>query len=136
MSARALYSLITGILPVWDDDSVCSNNISKEGKSGRNNEGKSSKAYSLKDKKTTANQAYSLWPNPNNGNMTIVQNIANSNPVKIEILNSEGQRIYQNDIIFNGSYNINVPDILPGLYIIHLRELNGSEFLIKFIVKN
>ena len=105
-------------------------------------EGKSCDIGSRRANKTVAKsmtndkQQYSLYPNPNNGNITIMQDIADSKPVMAEVLNSVGESIFKENLNFaTRTTNIKVINALPGFYLMHLIDSKGRVFTIKFNIK-
>ena len=81
------------------------------------------------------NQAYNLLPNPNNGNFSIQQLVADERPVDIEICNAVGQSLYKTNIVFkNGRTDINSRNLAPGTYLLKMKEKAGKHHIIKFTV--
>jgi hypothetical protein len=85
----------------------------------------------------SANQAYTLYPNPNNGNITLQQQVMDVNPVEVEVLNSLGQRMLKKQLLFTGGVSpLNLQNLTPGLYVIMLRDFAGQSYTLKFIVNS
>lgn len=127
--ARALYCIVFKA-PMLFDDGVC--NAGLEGKPGRSSTTSVSPnpaSYLL------SQQAYSLAPNPNNGNMTLMQKIRDEQPVRVEVLNMPGQVIYKGSLLFNGNMApLNLQGLCPGLYLVQLRDSAGNSFVLKFVM--
>jgi len=72
-------------------------------------------------------QEYNLYPNPSNGNLTITQAIDNDAPVKVEIYNMLGLRVYIGVLQFSGgNANINVGNVASGIYHVLLSDDSGD----------
>jgi hypothetical protein len=81
-------------------------------------------------------QGYSLHPNPNNGNLTITQKIADNSPVKVQVWNATGVVVYNKNGFFeNGKMQVHLPNSLPGLYLLQLTDNFGNSFIRKFVVQ-
>jgi len=129
--ARSLYSLVYDTLPMWDDDSLCV--AVGAGRPTRHvtNNGTMPPIETLAARK----QAYSLYPNPNIGSMTITQNVPTNWPVNAEIWDGEGKCIYRTQLNFvGGKAQLNKTDIVPGIYLLQLLDANGVSYSAKFIV--
>lgn len=80
-----------------------------------------------------------LYPNPNKGDFKIDNidfNLFNSKHIKISVLDINGRKLFENEIISddNNSYNVNLQNSLPlGVYFVRLSSDNHVETL-KFIV--
>ncbi len=80
-------------------------------------------------------QQYKLHPNPNNGNFILQQLVADHDPVEIEIFDVVGRSIYKNVLTFSSAtQNIGIPDKVPGLYVLNLRDSKGRSFKFKFVI--
>ncbi|HYD22629.1 MAG TPA: T9SS type A sorting domain-containing protein [Flavipsychrobacter sp.] len=80
-------------------------------------------------------QQYNLLPNPNNGNFSISQLLADEAPVKTEIWNALGAKIYGGKLDFrNKKAAIKLNDIPPGSYLLKLNDSKGNCYTIKFTV--
>ncbi len=129
-AARALYTVVYNDPEVWDDDSLCgyTYNGDNGGKGGRKTQHNSVLAID-------STQAYSLYPNPNNGNMVLVQQLIDEQPVNIKVLNAEGQTVYSSEQLFMQRKSpMNLHSLSPGLYMIVLSDMQGKSYTLKFIV--
>lgn len=84
---------------------------------------------------TSAAPTIQFFPNPSKGMASIILNYANSTPVKLSILNSMGEEVYQQDLGTVKEYKLDI-DLLNkpnGFYIIKVKTNNESESL-KFIL--
>lgn len=80
-------------------------------------------------------QLYSLFPNPSNGNIQLQQLVTDNNPVRAEVWNEQGQRILQRTLQFtNGRSGLNLKGVIPGIYLLQLRDNAGRNYLLKFTV--
>jgi hypothetical protein len=132
--ARALYTMLYDDPRVWDDEMACGySSIDTGGGSGGDSTGgRKVRPVSIK---TDSVQKYSLYPNPTNGNITLVQHLIDENPVQIELLNAEGQSVLKRELFFNaGLKQINLQNLQPGLYLVVLRDMKGQSYTLKFIV--
>jgi hypothetical protein len=79
-------------------------------------------------------QQYELYPNPTHGLISLQQMVADKNSVNAEIWNAIGVSIYKNDILFNnGTNQIRLANISPGLYLMKLTDSDGRRFIFKFV---
>ena len=84
----------------------------------------------------TNSQAYSLFPNPNDGNFTISQIAPDLNTVKAEITDVIGRMVYTGDLIFeNGNKSLHLENHSPGLYLLTLIDSENREFRYKFVIE-
>lgn len=75
-----------------------------------------------------------LYPNPNNGNFTVSGNIGSEKTVIIEVLNTVGQVVYQDQVTaVNGNINtqVSVNNTPNGVYMLRVRGKESSK-LIRF----
>ena len=124
--ARSLYTVVFNQLIAWDDDSLCGTNENdRKGNMNQNHGGNVQIA-----------QHYSLMPNPNNGNFMLTQLFPDTKPIKIAVFNSIGQNVYTNYITFeNGKINLNLNNLMQGLYVLNLTDSKGEIYNIKFVVE-
>lgn len=125
--ARALYSVITGISPFWDDDPCLPMMEHKQS----NQDAANVAGISAK----TGKQAYTLYPNPNNGKVSLIQQVGDTKLVKAILLNSKGQAVYQNMLQFQSkTARLDMKNLIPGLYLLHLIDSDGIDYVLNFIV--
>jgi hypothetical protein len=80
-------------------------------------------------------QQYELFPNPNNGSMTLKQSVTDGEPVSVEITDIVGQSIYKDKLLFNGNLsNLQLGNIAPGMYLLQLTDSQNRTFNFKFVV--
>ncbi len=124
--ARALYAVVYNDLGTWNDDSTC--NAVLGGGGGR-------KVLPGSQISATQTQEYNLYPNPNNGNITLLQKIIDENSVNTEVLNAEGQSVFKGELLFKqGITPLHLQNLSPGLYLVVLRDMEGKSYTLKFIV--
>jgi len=75
--ARALYTMVWDDPEAWDDDLACGYVDTATGGDGGGGGRKVHSSAGL----TMTKQEYSLYPNPNNGNITLLQKITDENVV-------------------------------------------------------
>ena len=120
--ARALFNALFGTTIAPDDS--CNFTDSSAWRQAQNNNPQSINAV----------QSYNLRPNPNDGNITIVQKMEDSQPVKAEIYNAIGASVYKGQLQFDTQTQIHLSNIAPGLYLLQLTDREGQKFNLKFIV--
>jgi hypothetical protein len=86
--------------------------------------------------KSTDVQQYMLVPNPNDGNITLLQKLADSKPVSIKVYNSVGAVVRS----FNTAYESNTAmlhlnNIPAGLYYMILHNSAGQSYHLTFVKK-
>lgn len=124
--ARALFTLVFDSLTTWNDDAC----ISIEG--GKHNVNSSQSGQDNMSKK----QTYQLLPNPNTGNFVLQQKIADNTPVNAEILDVTGRVVYKSLLQFsNRTTSLHMAEATPGLYLLQLRDGNGNNYTLKFVMK-
>jgi|GEM_PF-2725565 len=76
------------------------------------------------DDNSLSNSILKLYPNPNNGNVTIELDKA----CKIKIYNALGGLVYENEFIVAGNFQIDISDLLNGIYTIKAENEQGSSY--------
>jgi len=80
-----------------------------------------------------AQQSFKLYPNPNDGKITLLQAILENEMAQVEIFNSLGIVVYNNTLSFrNGKTTLNVGNAPPGLYLLQLYDEKGIRYAFKF----
>ena len=77
---------------------------------------------------------YSLFPNPNSGTFTLMQQYPDNQPLNIRIWNELGICVYQEECIIIGSKQFQLFKNMPGLYSLEIIDNSGKNYLFKFIV--
>jgi hypothetical protein len=129
--ARALYTLVFDSLKVFDDDHNCG--VTYDTGSGERkaqpNHGNMPDVFRLK------HQKYWLYPNPNNGNLTIAQSVSDIQLVSAKVFNATGITIYKSELQFSqGKAKLQLNGVVPGLYMILLTDSTGNSFTMKFTI--
>lgn len=119
--ARGLLRLLTGLITEYNDDSCRENSglyrVTPEGVE-------------------EGGQAYSLFPNPNQGSFTIRQNVAENRSVHLKIYNALGMEVYQSYSTFRaGELDIAIGRKIPGVYLICIDDVKGKNTCLRFIIK-
>jgi Secretion system C-terminal sorting domain len=119
--ARGLLHLLTGIAEEYNDDSC------------RYNQG----FYRVvSDATEDGQQAYSLYPNPNQGSFTIRQNVAEDHSVRLKIYNALGMEVYQGYSTFKaGRVAVSMGEPMPGLYLLCIDDGKEKNTCLRFIIK-
>ncbi len=76
-----------------------------------------------------------IYPNPSKGIFFIEINEALNNTYDLKIVNSLNQIVYQIDDASRNKLFVNLSDLLPGIYFIHLK-INDKVYLKKIIIQN
>ncbi len=80
-------------------------------------------------------QGYDLFPNPNNGKITLIQHLAESQLVQAEIWNAVGTSTYKGQLQFaGGKANLQLNNCPPGMYVLQLLDEQGHRYAFKFTV--
>ncbi|MEO6832697.1 MAG: T9SS type A sorting domain-containing protein [Chitinophagaceae bacterium] len=81
-----------------------------------------------------AGQAYSLLPNPNNGEFKLWQKVADNDPVAISVSSIIGQELMRTNASFKDQYaHIKLVDLPSGIYYLNLQNSKGQSFVFKFV---
>jgi hypothetical protein len=81
-------------------------------------------------------EAYTLYPNPSDGNLTITQEGSVSKAVNVEVFNTLGQRVYQGLLNFDGGKaNIKIDNAVPGMYQVKLSDEKGEIWNKKVVIE-
>ncbi len=117
-NARALYSIVV-------DDTLVFGTGDCETMSDTSSKG----AHSA----STASQVYSLYPNPNNGHLTLLQSQADDNPISVSIWNTTGAIVYTGKLQFKGyKARIDLDHLPSGIYLLRAIDDKGRGSTIKF----
>ena len=75
-------------------------------------------------------QAYSLYPNPNQGSFTIRQKLTENRAVRLRVYNALGMEVYQSYSTFKaGKLELSINQI-PGLYLVCI-----DDTCLRFVIK-
>lgn len=120
--ARSLYQMLTGSAADYNDDSCMYGVFS---------------TYRVTDENSiSGEQAYSLYPNPNEGNFVLKQRIADDKPVTLKVYNSVGAVVYQGNPAFaNGEIRLNLGQKAPGLYLVCIGDGKEKITCLRFTLK-
>ena len=81
-------------------------------------------------------QHYTLIPNPNNGDLSITQELVKDGTARIRIMNIAGSLVYDNDAVFaGGKTSISLYNAANGVYIVELVDSDGQRFTSKMVVE-
>ena len=82
------------------------------------------------------NNAYTLYPNPNNGTFIIKQSIADNKSVNLKVYNAIGALVHQSQNSFlNGSLKVNMGQQVQGLYLVCIGDTKARITCLRFIIK-
>jgi subtilisin-like proprotein convertase family protein len=78
--------------------------------------------------------AFSLYPNPNNGDFNIQFNSTSNEPIELAVFDIRGRQIYQNVYTNNGFFNENLQlaNLQSGVYLVKVKD-GKNEITKKFI---
>ena len=78
---------------------------------------------------------YTLYPNPTNGILNIAQSLIADGEVKIKLINYTGATVYAGNINFSGGVaQLQLNDIIPGVYLLGIIDNNGSVTTFRVVV--
>jgi hypothetical protein len=122
--ARALQQRLSFDFIVYNDDSCEYNNGSN---------------YRIAPDATITggegNNAYTLYPNPNNGSFVIKQFIAENKAVNLKVYNSIGSLVYQSEATFvNGQMNVKLGQKAQGVYLVCIGDNKERTTCLRFII--
>ena len=121
--ARALYASISQDMRMYRDDS-CAYGVF--GLYRKTNE----------QIPSDLSQLYTLYPNPNNGNFVIKQNLVEDRTVMLKVYNAIGSCIYENYLNFkDGSLSVQLPQPIPGLYLVCIGDAKDRNACLRFVIK-
>ncbi len=127
-----MYTVVFNDPEAWNDDVACGVGTDTTGGDGKRTVRLGSNAQSA----SSNTQEYSLYPNPNNGNIFVLQKNADNNAVSAQILDALGKQVYKEQLLFSAKKaQINLQGIMPGLYVLELRDSKGNDFMLKFVVQ-
>ncbi len=87
-----------------------------------------------KSAQAEAEQGYALYPNPNDGNIYLKQNIVDEKSTQVAVYNTLGQTVYNNQLQFkSGNTSICVTSA-PGVYMLRLTDSDGRQYTMKFYI--
>ena len=125
--ARSLYTVVFSQLNVWNDDSCAAADTVGPISSRPVNSDSTTLSKGL-------GQRYDLFPNPNDGIMILTQMAADNQPIMTEVTDVVGRSVYKNSITFaDGSYRLDVGNLVPGVYLMQLTDVKGRKFMFKFV---
>ncbi len=79
-------------------------------------------------------QVYTLFPNPSNGLVNIIQNVVEDQTMKVSVMNSVGAVVYNGNLEFrNGDGHINL-NVANGMYVILLQDNKGDIKTFKVVI--
>lgn len=83
-----------------------------------------------------ATESYHIFPNPNDGNMTISNESGSDGVVDLIIVNAVGATVYQSKMEFAGGRSVlQLNDVAPGLYLVEILDNSGHRFTQRLIVQ-
>jgi hypothetical protein len=83
----------------------------------------------------TSAQHYRLFPNPNEGTFVLQQQVDDTNPVSIEVMDAVGKVIYKDVQAFaDNKMKLQLGSVSPGLYLLKLVDSHGKRYNFKFVV--
>ena len=130
--ARAFYTMLFDTVVIFDD-SHCYCTV--DSFSARMAHVKTDTANAHSENLQASKQSYWLYPDPNNGNITIQQKITDKQLVSVRVRNAAGVNIYQGALQFNDKKaNLQLKGVSAGLYILQLIDAQGNSFGLKFTV--
>jgi hypothetical protein len=81
-----------------------------------------------------SNQAYSLFPNPNDGNLVLVQKVADTGLVRVDVHDVLGRSVYAQQVRFNEqTHQLQLKNVAPGVYVTIVTDSRGRKYTFKFV---
>ena len=75
-----------------------------------------------------------MYPNPNDGNLTLVQMIQDTSAVSIDISDVLGRSVFKEPVAFReNSYQLHLENIAAGMYVASVIDSKGRTFIFKFV---
>lgn len=85
---------------------------------------------------TDIEQKYSLYPNPSNGNVTILQSIQDDKQMSVTVVNYAGATVQTGTIQFSGGKGgLDILNVSTGMYLVMLRDDKGGLQTFKVIIE-
>jgi len=81
-------------------------------------------------------QAYTLYPNPGDGNLTITQSVIINGANQVSVMNYVGEKVYEGPIIFDGGKAQLNLSVASGVYLVMLQDNKGAVQTFKVVVEN
>ena len=126
-NARALNALANGASSMYPDN--CTDGADTIAARKINSKGNGNSLTNLKSA-----QSFKLFPNPNDGNFVIQQQVVDNTLIRVAIIDAMGRNIYDESLQFSGGIGrLKVGNIDPGLYLLELIDNNGRNFKCKFV---
>lgn len=117
--ARTLQQIVSGDVIVYNDNCL-------ENPGGGN-------ARMLRN---NFEQEYSLYPNPNNGEMQLTQALTLDGVVGVKVYSTIGSLVRKGEVLFSRRFAaLKVGELAPGLYHIVLRQQTGENYHLQFLKK-
>ncbi len=81
------------------------------------------------------NNAYTLYPNPNNGTFILKQSIADNKSVNLKVYNALGALVYKGATSFvNGQINVKLGIKAQGVYLVCIGDNKERTTCLRFII--
>lgn len=123
--ARALYTNVWNDLQVWCEG--CDAAQEEEQGGGQ----RPTIKPTTNDKQ---GQIYTLYPNPNDGNITLVQKIADTTAIVVDVSDVLGRSVFNEEVRFsNNSYKLNLDKMASGMYVTSIIDAKGRMYIFKFV---
>jgi len=84
---------------------------------------------------TAAEQVYTLFPNPTNGNISITQSIPVDGDMQVTVLNAVGAKVYAGPVAFSGGLGRLSISAASGMYLVLLQDNNHLVQTFKVIIE-
>ncbi len=86
--------------------------------------------------KTEDAQQYTLIPNPNDGNVRLLQKMSDAEPVQVTVYNSVGAVVQTSTLVFEANAAaLNLSNIPAGVYYMTLLDNGGHSYILHFVKK-
>ena len=130
LQARTLYNLVNCSMDLFSDIGCDAESNDAERKSG------TGQNLAVQPQAAAEGQQYSLYPNPNDGNITLLQLMPDNAPVRAEVYNATGSKVYSGSLLFAERFSkLAIGRVSPGLYLLKLVDSKERTFMFKFVIE-
>ncbi len=81
-------------------------------------------------------QTYTLYPNPSNGNITLMQGIEEDAVMSVKVINYVGATVYTGSLQFAGGRSqLDITHVNSGMYLVQLTDSKGATQTFKMVIE-
>jgi hypothetical protein len=128
--ARALYTAVFQEVRIWNDTCVDFVDTTGQQQDEQGHKTGNGKGNAAKEDM----QQYRLYPNPNDGNIVIVQMVEDTGKIITTVTDVAGRVVYRDNVAFiEGNYRLNLNKLSVGMYLMELTDDRGRKYNFKFV---